>query len=386
MENIFANADTKVEAGYTTKKALRKIDIVSEQALSSMYLREHAKQERKKEIDAVIESMEKEEHMQELATGVARRNMMESQFCLAIDTFGKKVKDYIFKDILTEVYVNAILIDEDFVKEHYSDFTNTVSNYVDSNGGFKLLESAIERTDSRLLKKIKAVCEKTANKICSRKIKEATDTNDVQYLNFDINTEEEDILAKGKSEISADEISDLVKDKVLTVIKDEKERQAKEDELKADVENELSDNEDVTDIDTAKEAFNKMVIADNPIEEATLFSSLLRHTCNEYLVESVMGTTVVGNSEYDVDTTEDDVINNAANEDEVNLKKEYDADDLTVGMRESGNTIEVKMETALADTIAQYTLMETLYTLKLEDYTYGNIKKLSMKLLKPITK
>lgn len=382
MNSIFDNAYRAVTPAYKPKDDVKKIDIVSEQTLSIMTLREMAESEKNENDAYEMAKYEKDKKRENMLKNIERNNIIESQLSVAIGMLSENVKNYIFKDILSEIYINALHIDKDFVEEHFNELDQSVCDYVDNNGGFKLLENAISRTNSNLLKKIKTICEKTSNSICSRKIKEANETRDINSLNFDIGEEEKDIISTGKSEISSDEISELVKDKVLTVIKDEKARQEQEDELRSDIEKEIMDSDDVTDIETAKEAVNSILVNNIKVEEATLFSGLLRHTCNEYIIEGL--TTVNGNSQYDVDTTEDDIINNAANDDEVNLKKEYDSDELTVGMRETNDTANINMEAALADTIAQYTLMETLYTLKLEDYTYDNIKNLSMKLIQPI--
>ena len=41
----------------------------------------------------------------------------------------------------------------------------------------------------------------------------------------------------------------------------------------------------------------------------------------------------------------------------------------------------IDMDYILADTIAKYTLMETMYTIKLEDYNYDSIRKMTNNML-----
>ena len=61
--------------------------------------------------------------------------------------------------------------------------------------------------------------------------------------------------------------------------------------------------------------------------------------------------------EYDTETTTEDIIDNEVENDEID------------------------MDLVLVEAITKYTLMETLYTLKLEDYSYNNIVKLTRKLV-----
>lgn len=366
MDNIFANANLNVTPGYTAKTTARKIDVMSDSTAAGQALRELARQEAIKESNAAYEAQLAHEEDQKRREGVLKRAMLESQIYNAVNTFNKDCKTFLFKKLLTEVYAKSLIIDDDFVNEHFNDVANAVSNYVDENGGFGLLENAVSRTNSKLLARIKSICEKCAAKVSARKIKETTECGDVKHLNFDLTDDEQDEFDKMKSDISPDEIADLVKDKVLTVVKDEKQRQQAEDELKADIENEIREDDTVVDEETAKEALNRIVVNSNGLEETTLFNALFRRACGEFIVESLSS---VSNSEDDIDTTVDDIT----------------SDD---GPSDDENTVqsELDMDTVLGEAIARYTLMELAYTLKLEDYKPEELRQYAVKLIQPIKK
>lgn len=371
MSDIFANANTKVTPAYRGKTTLRKIDVMSDTLAASQALRAIDAREKAKEDEALTESAIQHDRAQALADGVTRKHMMESQLNIAIGRFGNEAKTYFLKDMLCDIYSKSLLLDKDFVVNHMAHIGKLISDYVDNNGGFTLLENAIKRTGSKLLTKIKTICEKSANTLCARKIKEATDTQDARFLTFDMLDSEKDEYENAKSEISPDEIADLVKDKVFTVIKDEKARQANEDEIRADIEAELNDSDDVTDEETAKEAVNSIMVNKIGVEETTLFNALLRNCCNEAIVESL----------------------NNADDDIPNLNSDMDVntsvDDIQTGFIDDGeNEIhsELNMDNVLSEAIAQYTLMEMLYTMKLEDYKPETLRQLSAKLIRPITK
>lgn len=366
MENIFANANRSVVPGYKAKTTARKIDIMSDTVLAQQYIKNKEATERAEADEIAMEAAQAYDDKQYMASLVSGRLIKEAQLESTIDRFTKATKDHVFKAILYEIYSKSLVLDNDFVTEHSKDIGKLISDYVDTNGGFSMLEEAAKKTKSKLLKKIKDVADSTANKVSKRKIKEANECNDPTCLNFDMTDEEKEEFEYNKNEIAPDEIAALVKKKVLTVVKDEKARQEKEDEIKKDIEEELMDSEDITDEESAKEAVDRILTNNNKVEKTTLFNALLRNCCGTMLIES---TSVTYNSKYDVDTTEDDMLDSAPVDD---------------GREQLHG--ELDMDRVLTEALAQYTLMEMLYTLKLEDYSYNNIEKLTQKLIRPISK
>lgn len=383
MANVFANANLTVVPGNKPKEVARKIDVMSDQMAAKMCLQRRELEEKQRQEEILRESAERKAEQRVKDEAVIARQVFQARVQNAIREFPHKAKTEVFKKVLTECYAKSLILEESFVNSHMGNLAKVVSDYVDSNGGFKLLENAVMKTNSLFLRKMKAVCEKTAKEITSRKTEELKKTEPTETIEFDMTTEEEKSFDANKTEIPPDEIAELVKDKVLTVVKDEKERQAKEDELRADIESELNDSEDVTDIETAKEAVENIFIRKSPIDHATLFGALLRNSCNEVIIESL------DNEIRDVDTTEDDISNFAPGSDDTINGDAMDSDRLSYDSADSDSEVKrdaIPMEAAMYEAIAQYTLMETLYTLKLADYSYDDIRHMSDKLIRPIKK
>ena len=368
MSSIFDNMNTEVTRHRFGPVDARKVDIMSDSMLASQALRNISNKERQAIKEANEAAAHEYEKAQERLNRCHARELTENQLAIAIGQYNSAVKEACYKEILTELYTKSLLVDDDFVTEHIGDLSAVVSQYVDSKGGFKGLEEAVRTTNSSLLKKIKDICVETASKVSSRKVKEAVDTQDVNKLNLSLTSKEREEFEYKKSEISPDEIASLVKDKVLTVIKDEKTRQEKEDELRTAIEDELKDDETVVDDKTAKEALNSIIIGKSPVEETTLFNAIFRNACNESLI-SGMDKTSVDNTSDDINTSEDDIDDYAPGDDDDN----YD-------------NREIDMDMIFTEAVAQYTFMETLNTLCLENYTYNNIHSLIGKLIRPIKK
>lgn len=383
MANIFENINTTVVPGYKPKETSRKIDVMSDQVAAKMYLRRRELDEQRRQEEIVQEALEIQAEKRATQNEMLKHQIMKSRAENAMIEFPSVAKTELFKKILTECYVESLIFPPVFVKEHMGSFTRTISDYVDSKGGFKLLENTVNSTGSHYLKKMKTVCEKMANEICNRKLKESKDAGTVTKINFDMTSDEEKSFDSKKTEIPPDEIADLVRKKVLTVVKDEKERQTKEDELKADIEKELMDSEEVTDVETAKEAVNNIFVQRSVIEHTTLFSALLRNSCNSVIIESASAD----NELRDVDTTEDDISNYAPGSDDTINGDAMDSDRVSYDSGDSDSEVRkgaIPMEVAMYESIAQYTLMEMLYTMKFEDYGYDDIRRLSDKLIRPI--
>ena len=324
---------------------------------------------------------------------VVKRQILESQILNKIDSLSRTGKDIIFKEILFELFKKSLHIDDKFIMENYENLKFVTDKYIDNNGGYKLLENSIIKTDSPILKSIRSLCETTTKRTCKRKIKEcnsnADKENSLNILNFELDDEEKETFDLDKSKLGIDELSNLVKNKVLTVVQDEKQRQEKEEELIKDIEDDVSDKLADTDGNTpneqdVKECLNKIIVNKNPIEETTLFNALLRHSYKEIL-ESI-SSLIPGFADeekrekeyYDdfkVRTTTKDVSKGEYSlEDEINQTK---PDEGFIKDEEYN----INMDLVLAEAITKYTLMELLYTVQLEQYSHDTIRKISEKLI-----
>lgn len=209
----------------------------------------------------------------------------------------KKGKNTIFKRLLTEMYIESLYLDENFILENFSKIAGIVESFVDENGGYSLLENAYFQSKSPLLKKMIDICEETSKEVNGRVYKDAEKNQDVDLLNFELNSDEKERFDYDKRDLGIEEISNIVKEKVLTVVKSEKAREQKHEELMEDIENELSSNPEVTDEKSIKENLTRIFAQASPTEEGTIFNALLRSNYKS-LVE---GTAPLFTNEFDLE-------------------------------------------------------------------------------------
>lgn len=387
--SVFENVERGVVSTSFNKKTLKKFDMVSESTISNQALRRIDRQDKIDKINRDIELHKKEDMINSRMESLSKHAIMESQIDTRISTIGNDLKLSIFKDIIYEVFNNALVLDADFVHENHYNLKKVTDDFIDNNGGFSLLENAINETGSVLLKRIKTVCESLSNDMVKRIIKESKTCKEDVNTKDDIfrqtmTDEEENKLDYSKDSLDIEKISELVKDKVLTVVRDEKENEIKHDELVTDIENELTDNEEVVDNKTIDEAFSKIILNNNILNEATLFGAILQDTYESILAENVAISTTNINSmkkddersaSYDVNADTTNYEDVSDDDDETSIE-ELDGIDNDLVLEK---TATVDMDMVMAESLVKYTMMETMYTLKLKDYSYDDIKKMTEK-------
>ena len=385
MDNLFKNANLVVEsAGYTIKSS-NPLSTASDSALANEKLREMKIASENAIVQDRIDNIEAEYDKKAVIEQVVQKSLLESQLPIRMNDISKVGKNVLFKDILFEVFYNALVMDSYFLQENADTIRSLTDKYVDDNNGFSLLESAISASNSNLLKRIKSLCESTANKACERKLKEFKECNDPDCLHFELTSDEKEEFDYCKSELDIDKISELVKNKVLTVVKDEKTRQEEESKIIEDIEDDLKENEGVTDQKSLDEALNRIVISKSPVQDSTLFNALLKNSYKEAIIENVSITSTDHkrveddkefSANYNPNATTSDSSDNTFDDNNI------EDDEINTSLPLEGSNSSIDMDMVLTEAITKYTLMETLYTLKLENYTYENIAKLSRKLVK----
>lgn len=373
MANLFSNAYTAVETYSFNKTNSRKIDNMTDAAACNSALRKKQEEEKQAMLESEMINEEIRQYYDKLNEGVVNRYVKESQIPNNINRISNIAKEAILKDILFEVFYNSLLMDADFLAENCDCIRALTDKYVDDNGGFKVLDRAIgDSIDNTLLKKIKSVCESLALEVCSRKLKDSKEIANLNVIDFDMNVEEKEKLDYAKAkDLNLSDISDLVKNKVLTVVKDEKSRQLENSELIENIENDLKDNEDVKDEKSMTEAMNNIILNKAVIEESTLFDAIFRDTYQDFIIENVaIASTDKQN-----------------NDDFKEMSRNYDTEmsiDDALEEEDPVENSEVNMDLILTEAITKYTLMETLYTLRFENYTHDNIRKLTERMLNPV--
>ena len=368
MSNPFSNVCTSVEAYSFNKTYTRKIDTMSESAAANSTLRKMKALEADAIMEANIIKEENEYYKNRRNEGIVNRYIKESQIPININRISNEAKDFVLKDILFEVFYNSLLMDKDFLEENCQHIKCLTDKYVDDNGGFKFLDKLVkDNMDNMLLKKIKSVCEAVAKEVCDRKLKDSKECKNMDLIDFDMTADEKDMLDYSKKDnLNIDKISELVKDKVLTVVKDEKTRSEKVAKEQEDIENELMNSGNTE--EELNEAMNNIILNKPVIESGTLFNTLFRDCYQEYIAENVsIVATDMSNIEKDKEVSK-------------NYDTEMDIDDALNDEHPVEDT-EVNMDLILTEALTKYTLMEMLYTMGFENYSYENIKKLTENML-----
>lgn len=372
------NANTKVERHSFGISKLPELGQMSSGVAAHDYLQKKAVLEHYEQIDKNMENVEKQHKEKEAIEKVTMSRLYESQIPQLVNQLHREGKEIIFKEILFEMFSKSLYLDEEFVIKQEDNLRALVESYVSGKGGYALLEKSFAASKSPFLKKIMSVCESTAGKVSRRKMKEAQEQQlDVSAIKFELNDEEKEELEYSKEKISVDELSDLVKKKVLTVIQDEKTRQAKEEELYNDLEQQAAE-EGGDDANAVKESMKRATITDMPVEESTLFNSLLRHSMKELIHENSshqafqMDEDADPSEEYDIDANTDDV-SGSEYQGQTTVRDEANAH----GSVQS----DIDMDLILAEAMTKYTLMELCYTIQLESYSYDELRKISQSLL-----
>jgi hypothetical protein len=351
---------------------------MSDAAATHQYLKQKAVLEHTTAIDESAAKSEKVYEQNQSISKVVMGQLSENQVFETMNQLTRDGKELLFREVIFEAFSKSLHLDDDFVIAQEANLRQLTDSFVDGKGGFKYLEEAIKSTKSPFLKKIKTVCEATANKVARRKLSEVQQGQlRAEQLKFELNEDEKNEFDYDKEKINIDQLSDLVKKKVLTVIQDEKTRQAKEEEVIADLESESDE----------QKAVKEAIMNELPVEESTIFNSILRNSYKEQLETVVKENNVAayqgaaledeedenGDPElYDVDLTADDVRGSEFRGDSTAAQE---------AQRHGSVQSDIDMDLILAESITKYTLMELCYTIQLENYTYDELRKYSQNLL-----
>lgn len=373
--SIFSNAETSVEP-VSVIKGKYNPDTATESVLGTQYFARREEEKQKALLEAEAKQHEEHEKRQRLEQMVVNAALFETKLQHKLQSVKTETENTLFKDILFEFFYGGLKnIDEYFLEENKNILKGITDKYIDDNCGYNLLKESVIKTKSVLLERMQKGIDKITREVCSRKCEDSSNcavTGD--SIDFNLNEDEQEDLDYLKKDLNIEEISALVKDKVLTVVQDEKARKEEEDSLMQSIEDDLMEDESIEDEQSMNEALQRIIIKQNPIEETTLFDALFRNSYHDYLLENVTLATATQqqladnyerNSDYDteMDTTD-------ATENDLDSHSVQD-------VQNEG----INMDIIFTEALTKYTLMETLYTLKLEDYPRENMRHLVNKLI-----
>lgn len=293
-------------------------------------------------------------------------NTMEAK-TYKINSLYEKGLSMVFKHIIFECYKRSLVLDQDFIAANQPALEAYVSDFIDGNGGMKLLEGK----NNRLAKSIKSICESTVGKVTMRKLNEAkNEAITPDDIDFDLDEKEKEDLSNDIDNLSVDQIAALVKDKVVQVIMDEKKSAAKKEEaIKSAEEDIVADDsiESEEDLQKKKELADAIDKEKTPMQEYTLFGAIMKRSYQQLLemadTEEVPDVTKM--NEYDA----------SEDEGELEFKDEEEQDELDDSFKDSGDSIADK---ALAETITEYTMLEMMNTMSLIELNSTQIKEMAI--------
>lgn len=340
MSNIFTSANLTVQEHKYFKSAATPEPSAMAVYESMVVEREAEENERKLQED------EYNQKVMENANLLAAASSIDSYIMNLSTKLYMEGKEVLFKDIMTNIYLESVYLDDEFKLENASNLKEVMADYLDKNGGFTILEAACKNSNSKVLKNMKNTIEgcartaalrktKSLQEACAGKNKGAKALEIMnQKISFDLNDDELEEYNKSREKLSEDEIVNLVRDKVLDVVKDESERQR---DIEA-FEQELEDK--VEELGTEKEKAALKESVTHAMNHGTFVDSSLFEAINVSTMKEMM----------------DELKNN--------------------GVEES-----VNMDLVMAESIAKYTLLEVMNTLCLESFSRADVERLCMQLI-----
>lgn len=346
---------------------------------------------------------------------VLARQTLESQMPQLLNQITTKGRNVICQDILRETFIEALYLDKPFVEQNSAALEAELEGYLNKMGGaYTVLENAIQRTQSPFLKRIKAVCEATTRKVTTRKAQELSKDGEPDQIDFSLTHEEQVDYEYDKSELGLEQVAEIVKKKTLQAVVDEKERQKKEEsfeneisDMKAEAEassddedtsaddaptkessifksifesdteeddDEVVEDDDLDDeLEASKETTVRVLDLNPHVRESTLFGSIMEATAKTIITESVAGATGTVDDDDD-DNPQDYNTSMSVNDLRGDTVHDEQDDHPVVGTN-------IDMDLILAESITKYTLLETMHTLQLEEFSYDKLQKQSRALL-----
>ena len=301
-----------------------------------------------------------------------------------------------FKCFMFEGFMDSLYLDDSFKRQHAVELYNVMENYIEGNGGMKLLENAPK---TRFTKQLLEACNEIG-KDCAEKCKEEK-RDKVDWMkpnwNDSLFTLIKEKAEKDINNMSFDTLSKLVKDKVLTVVKDEKERSEAMKEFEEDVANEMDS--------AVSESINRTLHRVDPIEIPTLYNALMKESYNSILESAVtffnnitpkdgyVGMSEDESRELDNidDYSEDDI--DWDSEDEEDIDDAFTTDKFDQGLEESEvesvkeSTLptesgkSVNMDHVMCEALTKYTLIEFMNTAKFTNLKSKDVKDMAMNLV-----
>lgn len=246
------------------------------------------------------------------------------------DAYHKSLSQVLLESAVADIYIAALPIDDDVKIEKRPQILQFVSESFRQEFGTDATKTM--NAFSKKSECLAILCEAVKEKV-SQKVKEQRQAQNLENRIESIVDCDNSVKIDMESKINTQEVTNVIKDKVTKVVADEIKAQEEQQQLVQDIAGAKQLNE------------SARLIPKTPVEEFTLFKSMMISNHKESLSEAMQGE---GGTDY-------------------------------VNLNESG-AYQVDMEMILAESIMQYTLMETFYTLRMSDYTRPELQEKARKL------
>lgn len=407
--------NTKVTRHNTGVKGFSEYNQGSSGAANANYYKKHLAKQNERTVLENQSLISEKERMAEIINNTNNHRMNEGRLERVMEGIYRLGKEEVYKEVMYRLFEQCLFVDQEVKETQSAELRGLVNEYVEKNGGIATLESKM--SGSKFLRDIKVVCESTAKTVSKRKVKE-TNAEPKLQITFDLNEDENKKLNDDISSLDSDTLEKLVKEKVVKVLEDEKARANKKAEYSKEIEDNVAS--------AVNESIMQKIHSKDPFEQTTLWDGLMRSSYKEVL-ESVAIRPVVNKnklselgltkSEVDYKAAEaeadpdgadwvnqaddfesmktdldfgpkngdtgrvlvDDDMNGKVTQGEVDRRledQEYNNSSLITSMES------LNMDIVLVEAITKYTLLEMCYTMKLEDYTVNDVRKLASSLIR----
>jgi len=188
-----------------------------------------------------------------------------------------------FNSIVTECFIKGLPIEAKFMdQEENTRLKNYMSSVIESLGGIRLLDNAIENpniTESQreFLLNLYSICNESADAATTR-IERETDCKKEEKLDdvldrAEFTKEEYDEFIKKAGDLGIDEISEIIKEKTIQALIDERDAYEKEEQLEEELKNQLANSKDFAN-ESVNSYLNIILEKDAPRHYVSLLSKM----------------------------------------------------------------------------------------------------------------
>lgn len=325
----------------------------------------------------------------------------------------------VMNEFFSRVVINALPHDEEYIEECRESIITVNKVYLHHLGGLKYLKEQAQKTNSSLLNKLYRLVKENTDIVLKDKLDElhAARTEDEvnAVLRNGITADQAEKIDNDIDSLDPEEIAELVQNKVLDVVKDESRRQAEDNAFKASLQQRAADYKDqankelnpgVTDANAADndEEFNSdegqevqeeepktesaklaaYLVDPTVLHETSLFNSLMVRNYRD-MIKAVSESEEITNISNQPQTVPKVPLQVATSPLNLNMFDVYlndyqddlkHVDNLRIANKKplAGSETRIDVEDVLAESLIQYTMLESAMTIKLITPTVKEVR------------